>query len=225
MALNVGPDFKQRWLKVPEAIRQTFIDDLGRVCDVLNPSTDIQQWLVNDQQQQQVSFDKIESAYADLKAQLIEDARIRKQLALEKALEEKREAEQAYAEQLKRDEELRFAAQTQALTMMQHNLDREVQHYAARYHKNPETGLAGLSQSLSVSEGQMLSELESVRVRLELEAETQIEMAVSDFRAKLKAAAQEEIDYILENSPIFRQNLHHPKHLKLSIEIWSLSLN
>ncbi|MCL6239607.1 MULTISPECIES: hypothetical protein [Acinetobacter] len=200
MALNVGPDFKQRWLKVPEAIRQTFIDDLGRVCDVLNPSTDIQQWLVNDQQQQQVSFDKIESAYADLKAQLIEDARIRKQLALEKALEEKREAEQAYAEQLKRDEELRFAAQTQALTMMQHNLDREVQHYAARYHKNPETGLAGLSQSLSVSEGQMLSELESVRVRLELEAETQIEIAVSDFRAKLKAAAQEEIDYILENS-------------------------
>ncbi|WP_180173758.1 hypothetical protein [Acinetobacter sp. YH01024] len=200
MALNVGPDFKQRWLKVPEAIRQTFIDDLGRVCDVLNPSTDIQQWLVNDQQQQQMSFDKIESAYADLKAQLIEDARIRKQLALEKALEEKREAEQAYAEQLKRDEELRFAAQTQALTMMQHNLDREVQHYAARYHKNPETGLAGLSQSLSVSEGQMLSELESVRVRLELEAETQIEIAVSDFRAKLKAAAQEEIDYILENS-------------------------
>lgn len=200
MALNVGPDFKQRWLKVPEAIRQTFIDDLGRVCDVLNPSTDIQHWLVNDQQQQQVSFDKIESAYADLKAQLIEDARIRKQLALEKALEEKREAEQAYAEQLRRDEELRFAAQTKALTMMQHNLDREVQHYAARYHKNPETGLAGLSQSLSVSEGQMLSELESVRVRLELEAETQIEIAVSDFRAKLKAAAQEEIDYILENS-------------------------
>ena len=200
MALNVGPDFKQRWLKVPEAIRQTFIDDLGRVCDVLNPSTDIQQWLVNDQQQQQVSFNKIESAYADLKAQLIEDARIRKQLALEKALEEKREAEQAYAAQLRRDEELRFAAQTQALTMMQHNLNREVQHYAARYHKNPETGLAGLSQSLSVSEGQMWSELESVRVRLELEAETQIEMAVSDFRAKLKAAAQEEIDYILENS-------------------------
>ncbi len=51
-----------------------------------------------------------------------------------------------------------------------------------RYHRNPETGSAGLSQSLSVSAGQMLSELESVRVRFELEAETQIEMAVSDFR-------------------------------------------
>ena len=200
MALNVGPEFKQRWLNVPEAVRQTFIDDLGRICDVLNPSTDIQQWLTHDQQQQKVSFEKIETAYADLKTQLIEDARIRKQLALEKALEEKRAAEQAYAEQMKRDEEVRFAAQTQALAMMQVNLDRDVQHYASRYHKNPETGLAGLSQHLSVSEGQILSELESVRVRLELEAETQIEQAVREFREKLKVAAQEEIEYILENS-------------------------
>ena len=211
MALNVGPDFKQRWLNVPEAVRQTFIDDLGRVCDVLNPSTNIQQWLSDDQKQQQASFEKIETAYADLKAQLIEDARIRKQLALEKALEEKRAAEQAYAEQLKRDEEMRFAAQTQALAMMQHNLDREVQNYAARYHKNPETGLAGLSANLSVDAGQMLSELESVRVRLELEAETQIEHAVQDFREKLKIAAKEEIDYILENSNF---SAHPPEHFE-----------
>ena len=200
VALNVGQDFKQRWLDAPEAVRQTYLDDLNRICDLLSPESNLQAWMDNDKRAMQVAQLKVEQAYADLKAQLIEEARVRKQLALEKALEEKREAEQAYAEQLKRDEELRFAAQTQALTMMQHNLDREVQHYAARYHKNPETGLAGLSQSLSVSEGQMLSELESVRVRLELEAETQIEMAVSDFRAKLKAAAQEEIDYILENS-------------------------
>ena len=46
----------------------------------------------------------------------------------------------------------------------------------------------------------MLSELESVRIRLELEAETQIEQALAAFRAKLQAAAQEEIDYILNNS-------------------------
>ena len=125
---------------------------------------------------------------------------------LQKALEEKRAAEQAYAEQLKRDEEVRFAAQTQALAMMQVNLDRDVQHYASRYHKNPETGLAGLSQHLSVSEGQILSELESVRVRLELEAETQIEQAVREFREKLKVAAQEEIEYILENSNFSTQS-------------------
>ncbi len=131
MALNVGPDFKQRWLKVPEAVRQTFIDDLGRVCDVLNPSTDIQQWLSQRPSNSKCPLTKLSLLMRDLKAQLIEDARIRKQLAFEKALEEKREAEQAYAEQLKRDEELRFAAQTQALTMMQHNLDREVQNYAA----------------------------------------------------------------------------------------------
>ncbi len=39
MALNVGPDFKQRWLNVPDAVRQAFIDDLSRVCDVLKPET------------------------------------------------------------------------------------------------------------------------------------------------------------------------------------------
>ncbi|HFF5136832.1 TPA: hypothetical protein ACGDMP_002861, partial [Acinetobacter baumannii] len=44
------------------------------------------------------------------------------------------------------------------------------------------------------------SELESVRVRLELEAESLIEQAVTVFRAKLHAAAQEEIEYILKNS-------------------------
>jgi len=37
-------------------------------------------------------------------------------------------------------------------------------------------------------------------LRLELEAETQIEQAVTVFRARLHAAAQEEIDYILKNS-------------------------
>ena len=33
------PDFKQRWLNVPDAVRQAFIDDLSRVCDVLKPET------------------------------------------------------------------------------------------------------------------------------------------------------------------------------------------
>ena len=42
MALNVGQDFKQRWLDVPEAVRQAFSDDLHRVCNVLKPETNIQ---------------------------------------------------------------------------------------------------------------------------------------------------------------------------------------
>ena len=52
----------------------------------------------------------------------------------------------------------------------------------------------------AVSDDKITSELESVRLRLELEAETQIEQAVTVFRARLHAAAQEEIDYILKNS-------------------------
>jgi hypothetical protein len=39
-----------------------------------------------------------------------------------------------------------------------------------------------------------------VRLRLELEAETLIEHAVTSFRAKLHAVAQDEIEYILKNS-------------------------
>src|SRR5690606_11804909 len=96
VALNVGPDFKQRWLNVPEAVRQTFIDDLARICDVLQPETSLQEWLQHDQQQQQESERKVEAAYAQRKAELIEEARIRKQKALEKALADKRAEEQAY---------------------------------------------------------------------------------------------------------------------------------
>ena len=83
MALNVG-DFKQRWLNVPEAVRQTFIDDLSRICDILKPETSLEEWQSREQRLQQESERKIEAAYAQRKAELIEEARIRKQLALEK---------------------------------------------------------------------------------------------------------------------------------------------
>ena len=51
-----------------------------------------------------------------------------------------------------------------------------------------------------IDEQQILSELESVRLRLELEAESLIEQAVNVFRMKLHTLAEEEIDYILKNS-------------------------
>ncbi|WP_374664501.1 hypothetical protein [Acinetobacter sp.] len=200
MALNVGPDFKQRWLNVPEAVRQTFIDDLGRICDVLKPESSTQQWLEQDQKQQALSFQRIETAYAERKAQLIEEARIRKQQALERALEKKRAEQHAYAEQLKQDELRQYAEQTQTLALIRQTIDRDTLTYTSRYHKNPESSPFNFAKGLSVPDNQMLSELESVRVRLELEVETQIEQAVSAFRAKLQAAAQEEIDYILKNS-------------------------
>lgn len=42
MALNVGQDFKKRWLNAPEAVRQTYQEDLARICDLLLPQTSIQ---------------------------------------------------------------------------------------------------------------------------------------------------------------------------------------
>lgn len=200
MALNVGPDFKQRWLNVPDAVRQAFIDDLSRVCDVLKPETGLHSWIEQDQRAQAVSTQRIEQAYADLKAQLIEEARIRKQQALEKSLADKRAAQEAYEESLKKDEIRQFNEQTQALNVMRQSVDQEISSYTARYEKTPEQALDYAKGKFGIDDSQILSELESVRLRLELEAETLIEESVASYRSKLQAAAQEEIDYILKNS-------------------------
>ncbi|EMO3215888.1 cell division protein BlhA [Acinetobacter baumannii] len=198
VALNVGQDFKKRWLNAPEAVRHAYQQDLARICDLLEPQTPIQLWVLNDEKAQLESQQNIEKAYADLKAELIEQARIRRQLALEKALADKR----AYAAELQADEVRKFSEQTEALQALRSHLEQEVAEHTARYQKNPETPAIDYSSGakLSITDDQILSELESVRVRLELEAESLIEQAVTVFRAKLHAAAQEEIEYILKNS-------------------------
>lgn len=201
MTLNVGQDFKKRWLDTPEAVRQTFVDDLNRICDLLSPITDIPNWLDNDQRQMQVAQLKVEQAYADLKAQLIEEARLRKQLALEKSLAEKRAQQQAYNSALIKDELLQFEQQKHALQGLRQHIDTEILQYSEKYTKNPDTPAIDYANGqFRVNDTQIISELESVRLRLELEAETQIEQAVEAFRAKLQTAAKEEIEYILANS-------------------------
>ncbi|MCU4395447.1 cell division protein BlhA [Acinetobacter junii] len=202
MALNVGQDFKKRWLNTPEAVRQTYQEDLARICDLLLPQTLIQTWVHHDEQAQRHSAQRIEKAYADLKAELIEQARIRKQLALEKALEEKRAAEAAYAAQLQADEEHQFEQQTEHLAALRHHIDQEIADQTERYQVNPEQPSIDYAQAqhMVIKDEQIQSELESVRVRLELEAESMIEQAVTVFRAKLHAIAQDEIEYILKNS-------------------------
>ncbi|OBY72472.1 cell division protein BlhA [Acinetobacter gyllenbergii] len=202
MALNVGQDFKKRWLNAPEAVRQTYQDDLARICDLLLPQTPIQTWTQHEENAQQRSQQRIDQAYADLKAELIEQARIRKQLALEKALEEKRAAEAAYAAQLQADEARQFQQQTENLLALRGHIDQEIAQQTERYQTNPEQPSVDYArgQTVVIDDQQILSELESVRVRLELEAEGLIEQAVTVFRAKLHALAQDEIDYILKNS-------------------------
>jgi len=202
VALNVGQDFKKRWLNAPEAVRQTYQEDLSRICDLLLPQTSIQTWTQNEENAQQRSQQRIDQAYADLKAELLEQARIRKQLALEKALEEKRAAEAAYAAQLQADEARQFEQQTENLLALRGHIDQEIAQQTERYQTNPEQPSIDYArgQRIAIDDQQILSELESVRVRLELEAEGLIEQAVTVFRAKLHALAQDEIEYILKNS-------------------------
>lgn len=201
MALNVGQDFKKRWLNTPETVRQTYQEDLARICDLLLPQTQIQTWVHHEEKAQLRSQQRIDQAYANLKAELIEQARVRKQLALEKALEEKRTAEAAYAAQLQADELNQFEQQTENLVALRHHIDQEIAQQTERYQANPEQPSIDYAQGqrVQIDDQQILSELESVRVRLELEAESLIEQAVTVFRAKLHALAQDEIDYILKD--------------------------
>lgn len=205
MALNVGPDFKQRWLTAPEAVRQTFIDDLHRISEVLQPDSDLKRWVEYDQQQQQQSFQKIDQAYAQLKIQLIEEARIRRQQMLEQRLAQQRADQAAYAQALYQDELQQFAAQTETLASLRTQLDQEILDYTARYQKNPQNGSFNFAKGVGIADEQILSELDSVRVRLELEAETRIEEVVQQFRSQLQAAAQEEIEYILKHSQFSKE--------------------
>ena len=201
MTLNVGQDFKKRWLSAPDAVRQAFLDDLTRVTDLLQPESNLQAWLDNDQRAQQVAQLKVEQAYADEKARLIEAARVRRQLALEKSLAQKRAQQQAYNQQLLQDEQQQFIQQTEVLHALNQQIAVETEAYAERYTENPALPSMDFSGTqFLVSDQEIHSELDSVRLRLELEAETHIEQAVNAFRAQLQAAAEEEIAYILKNS-------------------------
>lgn len=203
MALNVGQNFKQRWLSAPEAVRQAFLDDLNRVSELLQPESNIQQWLENDQRAMQIAQLKVEEAYAEEKARLIEAARVRKQLALEKSLAEKRHLEQVKTQQLLQDEVQQYQHQTEKLQHLRQDIDAEIAEYSQRYSKNPDQPAVDYSRGhFLVTDTEIHTELDSIRLRLELEAETQIEEAVTAFRNKLIQSAKEEIDYILKNSDL-----------------------
>nr|WP_284710487.1 hypothetical protein [Acinetobacter radioresistens] len=189
-------------MDTPEPVRQIYEDDLKRICELLRPETSIQNWQAREQRAQLESHQRIETAYTELKAELLEQARIRKQRALEKSLAKKRADQAAYNAGLYEDEAHQFHQQTEQLYILNQMLSQETLEYSSRYHKNPELPAIDYAQKyfLKVQDEQILTELESVRLRLELEADTQIEQAVSAFRARLQAAAHEEIEYILKNT-------------------------
>ena len=206
MALDVGADFKKRWLNAPQAVRQTYLNDLTRICELLNHDTRLDTWLSYNKQAQLESHATIENTYADLKAQLIEEARLRKQRELEQSLANKREQQQQFARQLQQDEQQQQHTQTETLQHLQQQVLSEFQDYATRYQKNQIQQVAVnipkvQPKPATVVTPELQEALDNLKIRLELEAESlieQIEAAVKGFNLKLQQAAEEEIAYLLK---------------------------
>ena len=66
MALDVGADFEKRWLNAPQAVRQTYIGDLSRICELFATDVRLDNWLSYNKQAQRQSYERIENAYAEL---------------------------------------------------------------------------------------------------------------------------------------------------------------
>ena len=202
MALDVGADFEKRWLNAPQAVRQTYIDDLSRICELFATDVRLENWLSYNKQAQRQSYEKIENAYAELKAELVEQARIRRQHALEQSLAKKRAQQQAYLDDLQLDERLQYQQQTQQLQALQQQLSQESHHYTERYTPTPKLRFEPNANTVISPEIQQA--LDNLKIRLELETEgliEQIQQSVNSLNQKIQQAADEEIRYILEQHP------------------------
>lgn len=203
MALDVGADFEKRWLNAPQAVRQTYIDDLSRICELFATDVRLENWLSYNKQAQRQSYERIENAYAELKAELVEQARIRRQHALEQSLAKKRAQQQAYLDDLQLDERLQYQQQTQQLQALQQQLSQESHHYTERYTPTPKLRFEPNANTVISPEIQQA--LDNLKIRLELEAEgliEQIQQSVNSLNQKIQQAADEEIRYILEQHPV-----------------------
>lgn len=202
MTINVGQDFKKRWLKAPDAVRQAFLDDLSRISDLLETETQLELWLDQDNRAKQIAQLKTEQAYEDEKARLIEAARVRKQLALEKSLADKRAQQDAYNQQLIQDEYLKYQQQNESLAQLKNLIDAEINLHTQKYDQiTLATDVQTTKQNSNLSKA-LNNDFDTIRLRLELEAETMIEDALKAFKEKLKVAADEEIKLILQNTKL-----------------------
>jgi HD-GYP domain-containing protein (c-di-GMP phosphodiesterase class II) len=200
VTLNVGQDFKQRWLATPLAVRQVYLDDLARICDLLQPEMDSHKWLEQDQRAIVDSETRIQQGYLDYQAELLAAKRLRERLALEAKLAQKRALAKQKEAELALEEQRKQQAQNQLLNVLRQQQAQALTTYIARYQKNPEQNYPHFNKAFKVPDTSMLSELESVRLRLELEAESMIESKVAELRRMLQAAAKEEIALALKNS-------------------------
>lgn len=205
MSLNVGEHFKQRWLATPEAVRQTFCDELQHICTLLEPNTQFHKWQHQDalllQKHQQIikrTYEQIKQDILAEQARLAEERKRQRQAELEHALAKKRAAQQAEIEQLEMLEQQQQREQTAHLQQFAQTLQQQlVQQTNQKIAKFDVSQAKQFNQSAEPISSPIAISLEDLKTRLEIEAEYYIEQTLQQLRSKLKAAAQEEIEMIL----------------------------
>lgn len=204
MALNVGENFTQRWLAAPEAVRQTFSDELNHICELLDSNEHITKWQYQDAVLQQKNKKIIERAYAELKQQILaEQARLaeerkrQRQAALEQALAEKRALEAKQVAELEAQEQQQAQYQDAYLQQLAQELHQQSTSSNLDSLRKFNTQDVKQFNSIQHHEAPPTAEHQDLRTRLELEAEFYIEQTLQQLKTKLQAAAQEEIELIL----------------------------
>lgn len=211
MALNVGDNFKQRWLATPETVRQTYCDELKFICALLEPDTQINKWQHQEVLLQQRNRHMIDQAYSQLKqeilteqARLAEERKRQRQAALEQALADKRAQQQAEIAAIEAQDRVKEQQQNEYLQQFAKDLQQQVTHQTtvqiAKFDVTQVKQFNQDKQNSSATVEQLASspQVDDLKTRLELEAEYYIEQTLQQLREKLKAAAQEEIEIILQ---------------------------
>lgn len=204
MALNVGENFTQRWLATPEAVRQTFCDELNHICDLLDSTEHISKWQYQDAVLQQKNKKVIERAYAELEQQILaEQARLaeerkrQRQAELEQALAEKRALEAKQVAELEAQEQQQAQHQDAYLQQLAQELHQQSTSSNLDSLRKFNTQDVKQFNSIQHHDAPPTAEHQDLRTRLELEAEFYIEQTLQQLKTKLQAAAQEEIAMIM----------------------------
>lgn len=185
MTLNVGEQFTTRWLNTPNAVRATYIADLERICELLQPSSQLDVWQKYNDQAQQQSEQSIYDTYATLKAERLEKAKQQEQYRREQALAQQRQQEQEQQASFIADENQQYLHRAQHLDQLKNELIAQTQQYASR-------GISTLKKSNKKEQ----QALESMSILLELEAEelaNKLKQVVNEFTQNLHQATQDEI--------------------------------
>lgn len=197
MSLNIGENFKQRWLDTPEPVRQVFCDELKHICDLLEPDIQFHKWQHQEAILQQRHRKIIEHAYEKLKQDILaEQARLaaerkrQRQAELEQQLADKRALEAARLELLHIQEQQKCQQDQLQLQQIAKDLEQELRVQSA-------AEIARFEAQQSKQFNRQKLSLEEIKLRLEIEAEQMIDQMLRDVKQQLKLAAKEEIDLLL----------------------------